>query len=410
MLTSRAFRHIETSEASTKLRAQVNDAAVLAVFAAVRSATGPGSRPGSEDRIDVAGVLAQQPTAGQPLRSLDLSGLHGQALHLEEAVDTLLRASTTLTTLDMAANELEDDDAITLARGLRSNRTLHCLSLQYNRIGGHCGSGMTDLVPLPSSQGVQAIGAALCTSSLMELSLSHCPVGPSGAAILAAALKGGCRLQQLKLCGCQLCGLDPSHSVVILPVGVKPPEYTPTGLVELSHALCVSSSLTSIDLGYNLLRADVVAVLANALHANTTLANLVLSSNELGPEGAAAMGRMLLRNTGLTSLELNRCNLCGTKYAGGSYNPEGVQVLAASLATNGSLRALKMHDNDLTGDTYVGGVYRPEAIHALAGALRANTALTALDAGVWRSPVAEEELKEAAALANPMRETQLRVV
>eukprot|EP00966_Prymnesium_polylepis_P207503 4806689-Prymnesium_polylepis.2 len=98
MLTSRAFRHIQTSAASTTFRAQVNDAAVLAVFAAVRTATAPGSRPGSEDRIDVKGVLAQQPTANQPLHSLDLSGLHGQALHLEEAVDTLLRASTTLTT------------------------------------------------------------------------------------------------------------------------------------------------------------------------------------------------------------------------------------------------------------------------------------------------------------------------
>eukprot|EP00966_Prymnesium_polylepis_P207502 4806689-Prymnesium_polylepis.1 len=255
----------------------------------------------------------------------------------------------------MAANELEDDEAITLARGLRCNRTLHRLSLECNRIGGHGGSGMTDLVPLPSSQGVQAIGAALCTSSLMELSLSHCPVGPSGAAILATALRGGCRLQRLKLCGCQLCGLDPSHSIVFLPVGAKQPEYTPTGLVELSRALCVSSSLTSIDLAYNLLRADVVAILANALHTNTTLANLVLSYNELGREGAAAIGRMLLRNTGLKSLGLKGCDLCGTKNVGGSFNPEGVQVLAASLATNNSLRALEMHDNDLTGDTYVGG-------------------------------------------------------
>ena len=193
----------------------------------------------------------------------------------------------------------------------------------------------------------------------------------------------------------------------------------------------VTSSLTSLELGFNLLRARgarqlVRAVLTSEARCGCPLAHLGLQRTELGPAGAGCIAKLLAALTfedlpppslpdpaeaalaearqkraggggggggghvakpsgkkpppagtlSLTSLDLRQNSLVLRK-AGlkGATRPEtgGMAALAAALACSATLTSLQLGSNAL-------GYLEDSAVRALAAAIARNRTLTALDA------------------------------
>ncbi|XP_015748252.1 PREDICTED: nucleotide-binding oligomerization domain-containing protein 2-like isoform X3 [Acropora digitifera] len=128
----------------------------------------------------------------------------------------------------------------------------------------------------------------------------------------------------------------------------------------LAEALRVNTSLSSLDLQYNLLDWDGAKSLAEALRFNTSLSFLKLSSNNIGDWGTNSLAQALKVNTGLSSLTLHN------EYIGA----EAANSLAQALRVNTSLSSLKLDYADIGG---------AEGATSLAQALRVNNSLSSLE-------------------------------
>ena len=131
------------------------------------------------------------------------------------------------------------------------------------------------------------------------------------------------------------------------------------GMVWLVEELKSDSTVVSLDLSCNNIRASGGAPLAAALESNTTLTALDLHSNAL-LSGARAFGLMLKRNSTLCRLNL-RTNGIGA--------PGAAAVAEALQLESCSLTSLNLRDNAVMA---VGAA-------ALAAALKTNTSLLELD-------------------------------
>jgi Ran GTPase-activating protein (RanGAP) involved in mRNA processing and transport len=136
---------------------------------------------------------------------------------LPEAISSLSRNSSSLTSLDLASDEIGANGARALAAALRVNSTLSSLNLRSNDI---------------EDDGARALAAALQdNSSLTSLNLGSNDIADDGGRALAAALQ-------------------------------------------------VNSSLTSLDLEENAIGDDGAQALATALRVNSTFTYLDLDDNE----------------------------------------------------------------------------------------------------------------------------------
>jgi len=234
----------------------------------------------------------------------------------------LLLADTTLTSLDLELNDLNDLGA--LAEALRTNTTLISLKLRVNNLG---------------PEDVKALKEALRTNkTLSSLKLNYNNLGPDGAKALAEAL----------CTNTTLTSLDLSNNNI-----------RPDGAKALAEALCTNTTLTSLDLSCSTLDSEGAKALAETLCTNTTLTSLVLRVSYLGSEGAQALAEALNTNTILTALDLRYSNI----------GPDGAKALAAALCTNTTLTSLDLSNNNIG----------PDGAKALAEALCTNTTLTSLD-------------------------------
>ncbi|KAG0015837.1 hypothetical protein BGZ82_001264, partial [Podila clonocystis] len=76
------------------------------------------------------------------------------------------------------------------------------------------------------------------------------------------------------------------------------------GALVLSEALKINSTLITFDFQNNSVKDDWVQALAEALKANSTLINLDLQNNSIGDDGAQALAEALKINATLTGLYL----------------------------------------------------------------------------------------------------------
>ena len=169
----------------------------------------------------------------QQAQNLQQQGIDDAAAAVLAAV---LKINTTLTILDLCANNIGPSGAESLATTLKTNTALTILDLSYNNIG---------------PAGAESLAAALKTNTtLRNLYLSLNNIGPAGAESLATALK-------------------------------------------------TNTTLTNLDLCFNNLGSVEAESLATALKTNTTLTNLGLHGNYLGPAGEESLGKALETNTTL---------------------------------------------------------------------------------------------------------------
>ena len=177
---------------------------------------------------------------------------------------SVLKINTTLTILDLSANNIGPSGAESLATTLKTNTALTILELSANIIG---------------PAGAESLATALKTNkTLTILDLSYNNIGPAGAESLAAALKTNTTLRNLYLS--------------LNNIG-------PAGAESLATALKTNTTLTNLDLGFNNLGSVEAESLATALKTNTTLTNLGLHGNYLGPAGDESLGKALETNTTL---------------------------------------------------------------------------------------------------------------
>ena len=159
-----------------------------------------------------------------------------------------------------------------------------------------------------------------------------------------------------------------------------------SGAASLSQALVVNTSLTNLDLSWNSIGDS--ASLSQALAANSSLTNLDLSENSFGESGSAFLSQALAVNSSLTKLDLRRMNSIGDSGAASlsqalavnssltnldlrlsSIGDSGAASLSQALSVNSSLTDLNLSGNSL-GDS---------GAASLSQALAVNSSLTKLD-------------------------------
>ena len=197
----------------------------------------------------------------QHAQNLQQQGIDDTAAAVLAAV---LKINTTVTILDLSANNIGHSGADSLATTLKTNTTLKILDLSANNIG---------------PAGAESLATALKTNkTLTILDLSYNNIGPAGAESPAAALKTNTTLRNLNL---SLNNIGPASAE------------------SLATALKTNTTLTNLDLCFNNLGSVEAESLATALKTNTTLTNLGLYGNYLGPAGEESLGKALETNTTL---------------------------------------------------------------------------------------------------------------
>lgn len=188
------------------------------------------------------------------------------------AVASLLRQSSSLRILSLANCHIDDEQAVILAKGIAENR---------------------EHLPLSTLQ------------------LSFNALSPAGLEVLLSALLGSRFLKVLKL-----------DNNMIGDKGAN--------LISLFLA---STSLTSLDIGFNTITAAGMKPLMKAIAENAHIQSLSLSGNNIDATSTKAVAYALAYNASLVSLFLDQCNISN----------EGRRHITAGIVSNSrtSLQILK---------------------------------------------------------------------
>ncbi|KAJ3340322.1 hypothetical protein HDU93_007163 [Gonapodya sp. JEL0774] len=237
--------------------------------------------------------------------------------------------------------------------------------------------------------GAKAVAEALRRSeTVTALNLTGNNVGNDAAWYLASVLKTNKTLENL--------GLASRYPLfeLVRVISVRPPHTDnvigDTGLLSLSEALKVNSTLQHIELGGdygNRIEDDGIAALADALKQNKTLNFLLLGFNVITDEGIEAISNSMKVNESIKGLHLmgTKMTSVGAKtvaeflkvnkvleslsLGGTDMNSDGAVEIAEALQVNSTLQELALDHSNL------GNV----ALRALTDALKVNKTLVALD-------------------------------
>jgi Ran GTPase-activating protein (RanGAP) involved in mRNA processing and transport len=256
-----------------------------------------------------------------------------------------LEKNQSLTSLNLAGNQITDEEVKAIATALEKNQSLTSLDLQYNQI---------------TAEGAKAIAIALKKNqSLTSLNLECNKITAEGAKAIATALEKNQSLTSLSLGGNEITdegakaiatALKKNQSLSSLSLGGN--EITAEGAKAIATALEKNQSLTSLDLYNNKITAEGVKAIATALEKNQSLTSLALQCSQITDEGAKAIAIALKKNQSLISLDLQNNRITS----------EGEKAIATALKKNQSLASLSL-----------GGNYIPaEGAKAIAIALEKN--------------------------------------
>ena len=213
-----------------------------------------------------------------------------EAQHLAQA----LRVYTSVKTLDLSDNPLDDEGAKALAEmlggnGAESSGTVNT-TLEHVDLSD-CSIGLL---------GAKHLAQALCVNtSVKTLTLNDNPLGDEGAKALAEMLGGN--------------GAESSGTVntTLEHVGLSSCSIGPVGAQHLAQALCVNTSVKTLTLSDNPLDDEGAKALAEMLGGNgaensgtvnTTLEHVDLSDCSIGLLGAKHLAQALCVNTSVKTL------------------------------------------------------------------------------------------------------------
>ncbi|KAL1268776.1 hypothetical protein QQF64_034139, partial [Cirrhinus molitorella] len=221
-----------------------------------------------------------------------------------ESLSSALQSShSVLGELDLSNNDLKDTGVKLLSDGLKTNCNLKILRLSI--------CNLTD-------QSCKSLSSALQSSKsvLRELDLSNNDLKNTGVEHLSDGLKTNCKLEILRLCGCnitdQSCkslssALQSSHSV-LRELDLSNNDLNDTGVKLLSDGLKTNCKLEILRLSICNLTAQSCESLSTALKSsNSVLRELDLSNNDLKDTGVKHLSDGLKRNCKLEILRLSGC-------------------------------------------------------------------------------------------------------
>ena len=222
--------------------------------------------------------------------------------------------------------------ASSLARALRSNRSLTYLDVSFNEIG---------------KAGAAALAEALQTNcTLSHLFLCGNAIGDSGTASLGEGLKSNCTLTRLYVTengigdlGAEALEKAMQSNRSLTHLNLRVNLIGDLGAAALARALeSTGIQLTHVNLALNEISCVGAEALAKALESNSSLKALELGSNAIGSSGASSFGKALRSNRTLTHLILT----------GNSITQCGVAELVDALLINNSLIYLNAEDNPVS--------------------------------------------------------------
>jgi patatin-like phospholipase/acyl hydrolase/Ran GTPase-activating protein (RanGAP) involved in mRNA processing and transport len=263
-----------------------------------------------------------------------------------------------LTELNLAQNQIDDQGAQFFADILQRNAALTQLNLTWNQIGASGAASMAQALLTNSAlrqldlsinqigdKGAASMAQALLTNSaLRQLDLEDNQMGASGAASIAQALLTNSALRQLNL-GSNYIGAKGAASIAqalltnsaLRQLNLGHNEIGDQGAASIAQALLTNAALTRLDLGQNQIGASGAASMAQALLTNSALRQLNLGSNQMGDQGAASMAQALLSNSALTDLNL----------VGNQIGDSGAASMAQALLSNSALTWLDLSHNQI---------------------------------------------------------------
>eukprot|EP00026_Physarum_polycephalum_P010045 Phypoly_transcript_10193.p1 GENE.Phypoly_transcript_10193~~Phypoly_transcript_10193.p1 ORF type:complete len:368 (+),score=28.55 Phypoly_transcript_10193:15-1118(+) len=175
-----------------------------------------------------------------------------------KSLENLLRVSP-LTHLDLMGNNLQPEGAMTLAQGLKLNKTLTHLDLKDTGIG---------------PKGIESIAAAISHLPLTYLDLSYNRIADSGTKAISKALLNNSSLTLLKIGSVPtpLCHHPPSVPSVGSAISGE-------GLLALAEFLNKTPSLTHLSLDWQKrTKPEVLQTFFSALKNNTTITTFLCGS------------------------------------------------------------------------------------------------------------------------------------
>ncbi|MBL0941972.1 MAG: SEL1-like repeat protein [Alphaproteobacteria bacterium] len=263
---------------------------------------------------DLVGMMPEEELAAWTTPKEELITLEGIRI-LSQA----LQHNTSLRTLDLRGNQIEEEGMRVLTGVLKHNATLTNLYLSNNEIGRE-GMKMSTRVPGYYERWIKrsSMFAELLHpySILQTLDLKGNKIWAMGVKMMCEALKNNSTLTILKLQGNK--------------IGNR-------GAKEMANALQANITLTHLHLSDNEIGDKGVRELSNSLKNNPTLNLLALGKNCITDEGGKTLGEALQHNTSLTKLDLHDNQI---KKRGGI-------ALVGSLKINSSLRKLKLGNNQI---------------------------------------------------------------
>ncbi|EFA83264.1 hypothetical protein PPL_04054 [Heterostelium album PN500] len=213
----------------------------------------------------------------------------------------MLKCNTTLRSLFLIGNELDDESVYSISDALRTkNSTLTELSLSENDFGDDVGA---------------AIGNVFKENrSIKTLDISCNELSEMTSSAFAESLTSNVTLQNLNVSDCSL-ALDNSGAEFFSSIQQN---TTLTHLVlwgcdlnkqdlkdEIASLLCNNKSITTLSLGYNTLSSDdILTIVRDGLQYNTTLKSLTLNNNHICGKGGKIIADYLKTNATLLELSL----------------------------------------------------------------------------------------------------------
>eukprot|EP01028_Stygiella_incarcerata_P014526 TRINITY_DN977_c0_g2_i3.p1 TRINITY_DN977_c0_g2~~TRINITY_DN977_c0_g2_i3.p1 ORF type:complete len:562 (+),score=135.21 TRINITY_DN977_c0_g2_i3:192-1688(+) len=275
------------------------------------------------------------------LRSVLLKGLRKEVSmdhHQTSVIHWMAFSCPSLTKLDLSGNvRIGDEGLIRMAEGLEMNTSLRELNLR------HCGIG---------PKAAEKIGKMLEKNScLVKLDISwNMRIGVEGFNRMVEGLERNTSLKEL----------------VVMHVGIEP-----TIATKIAHMLRRNDTLVHLDLRFNKEVGDDGTIqIAEALKMNTSLKALYLSDCSIGLKGANKIVKALEENGSLVHLELG-----GNEGIG----DEGCIRMAECLKKNSSIKILGLDDCGIS----------QRGAETIGEMLKRNTSLLELDLS-WNQGLADE--------------------
>ncbi|KAM7288969.1 hypothetical protein ISCGN_029107 [Ixodes scapularis] len=285
------------------------------------------------------------------------------ATEMTALVQSIDRANTRLTDLDLFYNRLRGHDSLALLKAIETSNTIKYLKLDSNMIGVRGAQRLAKFLKTNKTllivslfntkihdKGAVAIGQALAANSTLEcLIIGGNSIGPTGARAIVSSLELNTTLTHLAL---QCNDLDNS------------------GAVSLARMLQSNKRLQKLDMVGSFIRSNGIVAITDSLTNNRTLMELAIDGNLFTEEAVVAFARLVASNKTLKHFHVTPDTLAKAAM------PQTLRDLSIHTnALDSSLLFVALASNRSVRTFEIASVLSLRSLMALANLLRVTTTI-----------------------------------